>query len=102
MANAPPQRTSGSHSIPAAMVSRQLPAGTALGEYVLGTPLWPLRAADAYRANGPKGSATIYIVHTAIAKTAELRDALVAGTRAAAQLPEHKHVVRTLAAGLTG
>ena len=102
MANAPPQRTSGSVSIPAVMVSRQVAAGTQLGEYIVGQPLWPLRAADAYRATGPKGSATLYIVHATIAQTPGLRDALIAGTRAAAQLPEHKHIVRTLAAGLTG
>jgi hypothetical protein len=31
-----------------------------------------------------------------------VRDQIIAGTRAAAALPEHKHLVRTLAAGLTG
>jgi hypothetical protein len=31
-----------------------------------------------------------------------VRDQIIAGTRAAAALPEHKHYVRTLAAGLTG
>jgi hypothetical protein len=83
-------------------MQRQLQAGIALGEYVLGQPLWPLRIADAYRGNGPKGPATIYVVHTACAQNAEVRDAIISGTRAAAQLPEHKHLVHTLAAGLTG
>lgn len=83
------------------MISRQLAANTRLGDYVVGAALWPLRAADAYKAVGPHGPATLYVVHTAIAQNAELRDALIAGTRAAAQLPEHKHLVRTLAAGLS-
>ncbi len=82
--------------------SAKLQAGIALGEYILGQPLWPLRIADAYRANGPAGAATIYVIHANIAQTPEVRDQIIAGTRAAAGLPEHKHLVRTLAAGLTG
>jgi hypothetical protein len=85
---------SGSHA--------KLQAGIALGDYVLGQPLWPLRIADAYRANGPSGAATIYVIHANLARTPEIRDQIIAGTRAAAALPEHKHLVRTLAAGLTG
>jgi hypothetical protein len=80
----------------------KLQAGIALGDYVLGQPLWPLRIADAYRANGPTGAATIYVIHAHIAQVPEVRDQIIAGTRAAAALPEHKHYVRTLAAGLTG
>ncbi len=80
----------------------KLQAGIALGDYVLGQPLWPLRIADAYRANGPTGPATIYVIHANLARTPEVRDQIIAGTRAAAALPEHKHLVRTLAAGLTG
>jgi hypothetical protein len=80
----------------------KLQAGVALGDYVLGQPLWPLRIADAYRANGPTGPATIYVIHASIAQSAGVRDQIIAGTRAAAALPEHKHYVRTLAAGLTG
>ncbi|HEY5923124.1 MAG TPA: protein kinase [Kofleriaceae bacterium] len=80
----------------------KLQAGVALGDYVLGQPLWPLRIADAYRANGPTGAATIYVIHASLARTPEVRDQVIAGTRAAAALPEHKHLVRTLAAGLTG
>jgi hypothetical protein len=91
---AQPGTTSGIHA--------KLQAGVALGDYVLGQPLWPLRIADAYRANGPSGPATIYVIHANLAHTAEVRDQIIAGTRAAAALPEHKHYVRTLAAGLTG
>src|SRR5689334_11557345 len=80
----------------------KLQAGVQLGDYVLGQPLWPLRIADAYRANGPNGAATIYVMHAPVAANATVRDAIIAGTRAAAALPEHKHLVRTLAAGLTG
>ena len=80
----------------------RLQAGVQLGDYVLGTPLWPLRIADAYRANGPGGPATVYVLHAAIAQQPQVRDVVIAGTRAAAALPEHKHLVRTLAAGLTG
>jgi hypothetical protein len=79
-----------------------LPPGTQLGDYRLGKPLWPLRIADAYRADGPQGAATLYVVHPQIAAHAQVRDQLVAGARAAAALPEHRHLVRTLAAGLTG
>jgi hypothetical protein len=91
---AQPGTTSGGHA--------KLQAGVALGDYVLGQPLWPLRIADAYRANGPTGPATIYVIHANLAHTAGIRDQIIAGTRAAAALPEHKHYVRTLAAGLTG
>src|SRR5438874_6858153 len=90
--------TSGSQ----AQFSPRLQAGVQLGEYVLGQPLWPLRIADAYRANGPAGPSTVYVIHAPIAANPTVRDQIVAGTRAAAALPEHKHFVRTLAAGLTG
>jgi len=95
MATAGPQ--SGLHS-----VGPRLPVGAQLGDYILGEPLWPLRIADAYRASGPKGPATVYVVHASIAANGPVRDHIIAGTRAAAQLPEHKHLIRTLAAGLTG
>ena len=61
-----------------------------------------MRIADAYKAEGPQGPACVYVVHAKIAAVPEVRDHIIAGTRAAAQLPEHKHLVRTLAAGLTG
>ena len=80
----------------------RLPAGVQLGNFVLGPALWPLRIADAYRANGPSGPATVYVVHAPIAQHAGVREHIVAGTRVAAALAEHKHLVRTLAAGLTG
>jgi hypothetical protein len=80
----------------------RLGAGVQLGEYVLGQPLWPLRIADAYRANGPKGASTVYVIHAALSVEPTVRDQIIAGTRVAAALPEHKHLVRTLAAGLTG
>jgi hypothetical protein len=82
--------------------AQRLTPGLPLGEYRLGAPLWPLRIADAYRAEGPTGPATLYVVHAAIAQHAAVRDHIIAGTRAAAALPEHRHLVRTLAAGLTG
>jgi hypothetical protein len=85
-----------------AQFAPRLAAGIQLGEYVLGQPMWPLRIADAYRANGPNGASTVFVIHAALAADATVRDAIVAGTRAAAALPEHKHLVRTLAAGLTG
>jgi hypothetical protein len=61
-----------------------------------------MRIADAYKAEGPQGPAVVYVVRAALAAVPEVRDHIIAGTRAAAQLPEHKHLVRTLAAGLTG
>ncbi len=87
--------TSGSHAA-------RLAPGFMLGEYRLGAPLWPLRIADAYRGDGPKGPATLYVIHARIAADAAVRDQIIAGTRFAAGLPEHRHLVRTIAAGLTG
>jgi hypothetical protein len=80
----------------------RLAPGFQLGEYRVTLPLWPLRIADAYRAEGPRGPATLYVVHARIAQHPGVRDEIIAGTRAAAALPEHKHLVHTLAAGLTG
>jgi hypothetical protein len=80
----------------------RLAAGFQLGEYRIGLPLWGLRIADAYRAEGPAGPATLYVVHPPIAQHPGVRDHIIAGTRTAAALPEHRHLVRTLAAGLTG
>src|SRR5437763_16991420 len=78
---AQPGSVSGSHAA-------RLQAGVQLGDYVLGQPLWPLRIADAYRANGPSGASTVYVIHAPIAANPGVRDQIVAGTRAAAALPE--------------
>jgi hypothetical protein len=86
---------------PSAPIARLAP-GFQLGDYRVSALLWPLRIADAYRAEGPQGPATIYVVHARIAHHVGVRDHIIAGTRAAAALPEHRHRVRTLAAGLTG
>lgn len=80
----------------------RLAPGFQLGDYRVAQPLWSLRIADAYRAEGPLGPATLYVVHAPIARHPGVRDHIIAGTRAAAALPEHRHLVRTLAAGLTG
>ena len=80
----------------------RLAPGFQLGEYRVGLPLWGLRIADAYRAEGPAGAATLYVIHARIAQHPGVRDQIIAGTRVAAALPEHRHLVRTLAAGLTG
>jgi len=92
--------TSGSHS--SQVSGARLQPGFQLGDYRVGQALWPLRIADAYKADGPKGPATIYVINAALAAEPNIRDQIIAGTRAAAALPEHKHLVRTLAAGLTG
>src|SRR5690348_18203769 len=84
-----------------AQFAPRLQAGVQLGDYVLGQPLWPLRIADVYRANGPKGPAAVFVIHAPVAANAAVRDAVIAGTRVAAALPEHKHLVHTLAAALT-
>ena len=86
---------------PSSPITRLAP-GFQLGDFRVSAPLWPLRIADAYRAEGPQGAATLYVVHTQIARCAGVRDHVIAGTRTAAALPEHRHRVRTLAAGLTG
>lgn len=80
----------------------RLQAGLQLGDYRVGQPLFSLRIADAYKADGPKGPATLFVINSAFASEPPIRDQIIAGTRAAAALPEHKHLVRTLAAGLTG
>lgn len=82
--------------------SPRLGAGVRLGDYVLGQPLWPTRLADVYRANGPKGASTVYVIHSALSQNAPVRDAIIAGARVAAALADNRHRVRTLAAGLTG
>ena len=92
--------TSGSHS--AHTSGARLQPGFQLGEYRVVAPLWPLRIADAYKAEGPKGPVTLYVVQSVMSQNATVRDQIVAGTRMAAALPEHKHLVKTLAAGLTG
>ncbi len=92
--------TSGSHSTQTS--GARLQPGLALGDYRVGAPLFTLRIADAYKADGPKGPATLYVISSALSSEPAIRDQIVAGTRAAAALPEHKHLVRTLAAGLTG
>ena len=80
----------------------RLAPGFQLGDFRIGAPLWPLRIADAYRADGPGGRATLYAVHARIAQHAGVREHLIAGARTAAALAEHRHLTRTLAAGLTG
>ncbi len=80
----------------------RLVPGLQLGEYRLGAPLWPLRVADAYKADGPRGPATIFVIHAKVAGVPAVRDQIIAGTRHAAALPDQPHVVKTLAAGLTG
>lgn len=96
-------RQSGSNVLAVTATSgARLAPGFALGDYKVGQPMFHLRIADAYRGEGPKGVATLYVVHAKIAANPAVRDAIIAGTRAAAALPEHKHLVRTLAAGLTG
>ncbi|MBL9014373.1 MAG: hypothetical protein JNL83_09355 [Myxococcales bacterium] len=94
--------TSGIHAAQAVTSGARLAPGFALGEYRVGQALWPLRIADAYKADGPKGPATVYVIHARIAANPAVRDEIIAGTRAAAALPEHKHLVHTIAAGLTG
>ena len=96
-------RQSGSNVLAVTQSSgARLAPGFALGDYKVGQPMFHLRIADAYRGDGPKGVATLYVIHGKIAANPAVRDAIIAGTRAAAALPEHKHLVRTLAAGLTG
>ncbi len=41
--------------------------GFALGEYKIGQPMFSLRISDAYRAEGPKGAATLHVIHAAVA-----------------------------------
>ncbi|MEZ4359143.1 MAG: hypothetical protein R3B48_03110 [Kofleriaceae bacterium] len=79
-----------------------LAAGTRLGDYVLGELLWRLRLAEVYAARGPTAAATLYVIAPQYAGHPEIRAEIIAGTRAAAALPEHPSVVRTVAAGLTG
>jgi hypothetical protein len=86
----------------AAPAPARLAPGFPLGDYRVTAPLWPLRIADAYRADGPRGPATVYVIHAHVARNPGVRDHVIAGARAAAAMPEHRHLVRTLAAGLTG
>ena len=90
----------------ASETNRTFPAGTRLGDYVVGAPLWRLRIADGYQAQravqGQTTAAVLYIVHPAVAANADVRQQLIEGVRTAAALPAHPNVVKTIAAGLTG
>lgn len=87
--------TSGTYATP-------LPSGTRLGDYVLGEPLWTTRMAAVYAGRGPAGAATLHVLHAPLAAHPEVRAEVVAGTRAAAALPLHPAIIKTVAAGLTG
>jgi hypothetical protein len=87
---------------PSESSAARLQPGFQLGEYRINQPLWPMRIADAYRADGPAGPATLYVIHARVAADPAVREHIIAGTRVAAALPEHRHLVRTLAAGITG
>ena len=66
----------------------RLSAGVQLGEYVLGPALWPLRIADAYKANGPKGASTVYVIHAPIDAAATIDAApIVADAREVSHPP---------------
>jgi hypothetical protein len=75
-------------------------AGTQLGPYRLGAPLWRLRIADAYQATGPDGgAATLLVLHADVAAAPGVADALATQLRALSATPEHKHLTRVLGAG---
>jgi serine/threonine protein kinase len=76
--------------------------GTTLGGFTLEQPLWRITAGDVYRATAQGHPATLIVVRPEIAATPGARDALVAAAKRAATLPEGRHLVRTLGAGVQG
>jgi serine/threonine protein kinase len=87
-------------------LGRAAPAGAGpgaqLGGFTLGQPLWKLAVGDAYRATAQGLPATIIVVRPELAAIPSARDAIVAAAKRAAQLPEAKHLVKTLGAGVDG
>jgi hypothetical protein len=61
--------------------------------------LWRITAGDVYRATAQGLSATVIVVRPEIAAIPAARDAIVAAAKAAAKLPEARHLVRTLGGG---
>ena len=57
---------SGNWSASSTSGARLMP-GFALGDYKVGQPMFSLRISDAYRAEGPKGVATLHVIHAALA-----------------------------------
>ncbi|MCE9572141.1 MAG: hypothetical protein K8W52_03185 [Deltaproteobacteria bacterium] len=76
--------------------------GTRLGAYTLGAPLWQTAAADVYRATGPEGGATVFVLRPEIGALPAARAAVMAAAEHAQTLPENKHLARTLGAGSAG
>lgn len=76
--------------------------GTRLGPYTLGAPLWQTAAADVYRATGPEGGASVFVLRPEIGALPAARAAVMAAAEHARELPESKHLARTLAAGSAG
>jgi hypothetical protein len=85
--------------------SRSAPAvapGSPLGEFVIDVPLRRTAVGEAFRASHPSiGAVTLHVIAPELARNAAVRDAIAEGARAAAGLPEHKHLVRTLGAGVS-
>jgi serine/threonine protein kinase len=76
--------------------------GTTLGGFTLEQPLWRLAAGDVYRASAQGHAATVIVVRAEVAGIPAARDAILAAARRAAKLPEGRHLVRTLGAGVEG
>ncbi|HTJ46135.1 MAG TPA: protein kinase [Kofleriaceae bacterium] len=85
-------------------LGRAAPAGAGpgaqLGGFTLGQPLWKIAVGDVYRATAQGLNATVVVVRPELAAIPTARDAIVAAAKAAAQLPEHRHLVRTLGGGV--
>jgi hypothetical protein len=76
--------------------------GTRLGPYTLGAPLWQTAAADVYRATGPDGPVAVFVLRPEIGALPAARAAVMAAAEHARDLPEAKHLARTLGAGSAG
>jgi hypothetical protein len=87
-------------------LGRAAPAGPApgpgaqLGGFTLEAPLWKLTAGDVYRASAQGIAATVLVVRPELTGLAASRDAILAAAKRAATLPEARHLVRTLGAGV--
>lgn len=81
----------------------RLSPGAKVGGVTVTGPLRVAAMAEVYAAEAPGGQAcTLYIVHDELARAATVRTAVLAAAKRAVAAGDHKHLVRTLGAGVDG
>jgi len=82
--------------------SAGLAPGTRVADFAITAPLRRTAFADVYRARAASGEVTLYLFYPDLVRVPAVRDAVLAGARTSAALPDHKHRVRTLGGGMAG